>query len=76
MDNGLISAYSDMKCIHIIKTAKCWGNMKIFLSQFLNILVYIQLMRNSTKMNGAIIYNYKTVSWILDLLHLMTISDC
>lgn len=62
MDNGLISADSDMKCIHVIKTAKRWGNMKIFLSQFLNILVYIQLIRNSIKMNGAIIYNYKTVS--------------
>lgn len=62
MDDMLISAYSDMKYIHVIKIAKCWGNMKRFLSQILNILVYMQLIRNSTKMNGAIICNYKTVS--------------
>lgn len=62
MDGGLVSAYSDMKSIHVIKIAKCWGNMKRFLSQFLNILVYTQLIRNSTKMNGPIICNYKTVS--------------
>ena len=62
MSGGLISADSDMKSIHVMKTAKCWGNVKRFLSQFLNMLVYIQLIRNSTKMNGAIICNYKTVS--------------
>lgn len=62
MGGGLISAYPDMESSHVIKIAKCWGNMKRFLSQFLNILVYIPLIRNSTKMNGAIIYNYKTVS--------------
>lgn len=76
MGRGLISAYSDMESTHVIKIARCWGNMKRFLSRFLNILVYIQLIRNSTEMNGAIICNYKTVSRMLELLHLMTISDC
>lgn len=32
MDGGLVSAYSDMKSIRVIKIAKCWGNMKRFLS--------------------------------------------
>lgn len=31
-DGGLISAYSDMKSIHVIKSANCWGDTKRFLS--------------------------------------------
>lgn len=62
MGGGLISAFSDIKSIHAIKIAKRWGNMKRFQSQFLNIFVYLQLIGNSTKINGAILCNYKTVS--------------
>ena len=61
MGGGLISAISDMKSILAIKNAKCWCNMKRSLSQFSNIFVYLQLIRNSTEMNSAIICNYKTV---------------
>ena len=59
---GLMSAFSEIKSIHAIKIAKRWDNVGRFQSQFLNIFVYLQLIGNSTQMNGAIICNYKTVS--------------